>query len=124
MADGPIGGLTPRTSAAWRLWELVEAEIGAVEAGAARHDADGSFPLAIFDAFGRTGILGATVPAMLGGLGVDSLRDLGVVLARLARADASVALALHVQLGRGLAWTAAWQGEEAQGVETLLRGMA
>jgi alkylation response protein AidB-like acyl-CoA dehydrogenase len=67
---------------------------------AARHDRDASFPTANLDDARDCGLLGACVPAQLGGLGVELLRDLAVVVNRLAHGDAGTAIALHMHLAR------------------------
>lgn len=53
--------------------------------------------------------MGATVPTELGGMGVTRLYDVAAALLALAEADASTALALHVQLSRGLTLAYEWQ---------------
>ncbi|MEV7231876.1 acyl-CoA dehydrogenase family protein [Polymorphospora sp. NPDC051019] len=98
-----------------------------IGATAADHDRAAAFPVATFADFAKLGLMGATVPEELGGLGVSSLYDVAVALMRLAEADASTALALHVQLSRGLTLTYEWRhGTPAVRMlaERLLRQMA
>lgn len=109
------------------LVELIEARLPEVAAGAADNDRDARFPVEVFEAFGKDGVLGATVPRELGGLGVDRLHDVALGLRNLAKVDASTALALHVQFSRGLTLTYEWQHGTPQAqalAERLLRGMA
>ncbi len=125
VSAAPPGELHPRTEPGARLLEVLGNHVGAIASAAARHDRDGSFPFEIFDALAAAGVLGATVPVELGGMGLESVRELAVALNLVARADASTALALHMQLTRGVALTGAWRSEQARPwVEALLRGMA
>lgn len=91
------------------------------------NDQNSAFPVETFHGFAKVGLMGATVPAELGGLGVDRLYDLAVGLHILAEADASTALALHVQLSRALTLTYEWRHgdpDAAALAERTLRGMA
>jgi alkylation response protein AidB-like acyl-CoA dehydrogenase len=100
--------------------ERIRAEAGA-------HDRDGEFPFEAFKGFAEDGLLGGTVPAELGGVGVSRLYDVAVTLKRLAACDASTALALHVQFSRGLTLTYEWQHgplHVRDMAERLLRSMA
>ncbi|MEU5884552.1 acyl-CoA dehydrogenase family protein [Spirillospora sp. NPDC047279] len=90
------------TPAGRTLLELLAGHLPSIRAGAAEHDRAGAFPAAAFEAMRKDGVLGATVPTELGGLGVDSMHDVAVALGALAEADASSALALHMQFSRGL----------------------
>ncbi|WP_188986878.1 acyl-CoA dehydrogenase family protein [Saccharopolyspora thermophila] len=117
----------PVTEEGRNLVELLSARLPEVAAGAADNDRDGLFPTDVFNAFRKDGVLGATVPKELGGLGVDRLYDVALALLTLAEVDASTALALHVQFSRGLTLTYEWQhgAPQAQALaERLLRGMA
>ncbi len=96
-------------------------------AEARANDQDGAFPVETFRGFAKVGLMGATVPAELGGLGVDRLYDVAVGLRVLAEADASTALALHVQWSRALTLTYEWRrgAPDASALaERLLRAMA
>lgn len=98
-----------------------------IRAKAHANDQNATFPEDTFSGFAKVGLMGATVPAELGGLGVDQLYDLAVGLRVLAEADASTALAMHVQLSRALTLTYEWRhGSPAASAlaERLLRGMA
>lgn len=92
----------PQTDAGRLLRDRVSAHAARIEGAAAGHDHAGSFPTEVFEALRADGLLRATVPEELGGLGVRRLRDVCAALLCAARADASVALALHMQLSRGL----------------------
>ncbi|MEU6622796.1 acyl-CoA dehydrogenase family protein [Streptomyces litmocidini] len=116
----------PRTSSGGALLDLLTGHLPRVGGGARRHDRDGTFPVEVFEGLRTGGVLGATVPAELGGLGVTSLHDVSLALTTVAEADASTALALHMQLSRGLTLTHEWLygDDRARALaERLLRGM-
>lgn len=117
----------PRTPEGRVLLRIVGEHVDQIRAGAEVNDRDGTFPVETFEAFGKSGLMGATVPADLGGLGVSRMYDVATALSMVAEADASTALAWHVQLSRGLTLTYEWQhGAPHVRVlaERLLRGMA
>jgi alkylation response protein AidB-like acyl-CoA dehydrogenase len=91
------------------LLDLIGAHLPQIRDEARDNDRDGTFPEAVFAQFRKDGVMGATVPRELGGLGVASLRDVCLALLTVARADASTALALHMQLSRGLTLTYEWR---------------
>ncbi|MCZ7457467.1 acyl-CoA dehydrogenase family protein [Streptomyces sp. WMMC940] len=91
--------LTPEGDA---LLDILSRHLPDLASGAAEHDRDGSFPLDAFRRLGADGVLGATVPREFGGLGVSSVHDVCLAVKRIAEADASVALSLHMQFSRGI----------------------
>ncbi|GAA3507451.1 acyl-CoA dehydrogenase family protein [Streptomyces showdoensis] len=116
----------PRTASGRALLGLLEGHLPAVRAGAGRADRAGAFPAEVFAGLRAEGVLGATVPTGLGGLGVGSLHDVCLALTTVAEADASTALALHMQLSRGLTFAHEWRhgdGPARALAERLLRGM-
>ncbi|WP_093798923.1 acyl-CoA dehydrogenase family protein [Streptomyces sp. Wb2n-11] len=116
----------PRTSSGGALLDLLTGHLPRMRDGARQHDRDGTFPVEAFEGLRTSGVLGATVPTELGGLGVASLHDVALALATVAEADASTALALHMQLSRGLTLTHEWlyADDRARALaERLLRGM-
>lgn len=122
---GPFG--TPVTSNGHALLTLVEKEVGRIRDGATAHDRIGEFPTETFERFLDSGVMAGTVPSELGGVGVSCLSDVATALAAVGEADASTALALHVQFSRGLTLTYEWQHGSASVralAERLLRGMA
>jgi alkylation response protein AidB-like acyl-CoA dehydrogenase len=124
----PTGFLrSPATPAGRALLDLLEGHLPRIAETAQDNDRTGTFPAETFAAFGKDGILGATAPAELGGLGVDRLHDVALALATVAAADASTALALHVQFSRGLTLTYDWQHGSTPACRALarrlLRGM-
>ncbi|MEU1607194.1 amino sugar nitrososynthase RubN8 [Micromonospora matsumotoense] len=109
------------------LLTVVARHLPAVRSAAARNDRDGTFPVQTFRDLAADGVLGATVPVALGGMGVSRLHDVAVTLLRVAEADASTALALHAQFSRGITLTYEWRnGPPAtrELAERLLRAMA
>ncbi|WP_329179982.1 acyl-CoA dehydrogenase family protein [Streptomyces sp. NBC_01477] len=134
MSDSPPVdyGLRAVSKEGHRAVDLALDCLPTVSAGAADHDRAGSYARESHDCLARAGLMGATVPRHLGGLGVRSLRDVAAVLERIGAADASVALALHMQLSRGLSLSAgllaAVPGGPApadqEGPSALLRSMA
>ncbi len=113
----------PRTSAGRALLDLLAGHLGQIRDEAAGHDRQGTFPVNVFAALRKDGVLGATVPVEFGGLGVDRLFDVCLALLTVAEADASTALALHMQLSRGLTLGYEWRhgGRELAG--RILRSM-
>ncbi|BDM71241.1 acyl-CoA dehydrogenase [Streptomyces nigrescens] len=108
------------------MLSLIGNHLAAIRECARENDRAGAFPFDVFTGFRKDGVLGATVPRELGGLGVTSLYDVCLALLTVAEADASTALALHMQLSRGLTLTYEWQHGDAarqQLAERLLRGM-
>jgi alkylation response protein AidB-like acyl-CoA dehydrogenase len=117
----------PRTPEGRALLDLVEPHLARIRAEAGDNDEQAAFPADTFAAFAKDGLMGATVPAELGGLGVTRLHDVATALAAVAAADAATALAWHVQLSRGLTLTWEWRNGEPpvrRLAEFLLRSMA
>ena len=79
-----------------RLVALAEEHAVDFATRAEQHDREGSFPKENFEAMRESGMLMACLPKEYGGMGVDSLHDLGVGIGRLARGDASTAIALNM----------------------------
>ncbi|GIF07050.1 acyl-CoA dehydrogenase family protein [Actinoplanes siamensis] len=132
MSDTPIpaaagtlhAALTPAGAA---LLDLLTGHLPGVHNAADHCNRTGTFPGDVFKAFGESGVLGATVPRRLGGLGLDRLYDVATALLTVAEVDASTALALHAQFSRGLTFTYEWLHGEPharQLAERVLRAMA
>ncbi len=124
----PPGDLSTVTTAPGQeLLTVLARHLPRIRATATENDRDGTFPAETFLGFARDGVLGATVPAELGGMGVSRLHDVAVALLRVAEADASTALALHAQFSRGITLTYEWRhGPQPtrELAERLLRAMA
>lgn len=132
MSDNPIptvaGALhAPLTPAGAALLDLVTGHLPSVRAVADHCNRTGTFPGDVFKEFGDSGVMGATVPRQLGGLGLDRLYDVATALLAVAEVDASTALALHAQFSRGLTFTYEWlhgDPHARQLAERVLRAMA
>lgn len=99
----------PVTDAGQRLCAVVDGLAGHLADQAAENDRAGRFAAPSVRRLEEAGLLAACVPVADGGAGLDSVHDLGVVTARLAEADASVATAvfMHLALSMHFARTAA-----------------
>lgn len=97
------GELTPLTDPGRRFVALAEEHAADFATRAAGHDRDGSFPIENFEAMKKSGFLAAPAPEEFGGLGLFSYHDIGVGLSRLARGDASTAIAANMHLSS--VWT-------------------
>jgi len=119
MADDtaryPMAGslLAPTTPEGVTLLDLLAGHLPAIRAGAEECDRAGTFPGEVFKAFGDSGVMSATVPRELGGLGIDRLHDVATALCAVAEVDASTALALHAQFSRGLTFSWEWTHGDA-----------
>jgi alkylation response protein AidB-like acyl-CoA dehydrogenase len=121
----------PLTPAGHRFVALAEDHARDFATRAERHDREGSFPIENIEALRRSGASGATVPAELGGLGVDSIHDYVVGVNRLGRGDGSTALAANMHIFRTWFIARAWRVAQATGAheeaarwESLLRRIA
>ncbi len=124
-ATGPLR--SPLSAPGHELLELINEQLPHMRATAADNDRDSNFPYDTFQRFRDSGVMAATVPTELGGLGVTRLHDIAIALRAIATADASTALALHMQLCRGLTLTYEWQHSQPQAqalAENLLKQMA
>ncbi|MCH8009611.1 MAG: acyl-CoA/acyl-ACP dehydrogenase, partial [Chloroflexi bacterium] len=104
-----------------RLVALAEEHAADFATRAEQHDREGSFPKENFEAMRESGMLMASLPEEYGGMGVDSLHDLGVGIGRLARGDASTAIALNMHLAGVWNTVRTSQGENGQGATGLLQ---
>jgi alkylation response protein AidB-like acyl-CoA dehydrogenase len=94
--------LQPITDVGRRFVALAEMHAKEAAERADRHDRDGSFPVEVFDSMKTSGFLTATIPEEFGGLGLSSVHDLTVGLARLGYGDGSTAIAADMHLDFGL----------------------
>lgn len=91
--------LAPVTDAGRRFVELAEKHAADFSERADRHDREATFPFDNFEDMTKSGFLAGVVPEAYGGLGVESLHDLMVGMSRLARGDASTAIAANMHIG-------------------------
>ncbi|MEE1782939.1 acyl-CoA dehydrogenase family protein [Streptomyces sp. SP17BM10] len=99
----------PVTEAGGRLCAVVDDLAGPLADRAAENDRAGRFAAPSVRLLEAAGVLAACAPVADGGAGLESVHDLGVLTARLAEADASVATAvfMHLALSMHFARTAA-----------------
>ncbi|SEF65444.1 Acyl-CoA dehydrogenase [Thermomonospora echinospora] len=124
--SGPGELREPRTSQGRALLDLLTGHLAQIRADAQDNDRRGAFPAETFTNLRKDGALGATVPVELGGLGLSCLHDVCLALLTVAEADASTALALHMQLSRGVTLAYEWRhGDDVARTlaERLLRAM-
>ena len=108
------------------LLDILDAHLPSIQAGANENDRNGTFPVETFERLNKDGVLSATVPKELGGLGVDCLHDVALALLKVAESDASTALALHMQFSRAYTLNYEWRhGSDAARAlaERILRPM-
>ena len=77
--------------------------------GATERDRTGRFDVSLIEKVQLSGLAGCCVPVELGGLGLTQLGDLVAVVHRLAAADASLALAVHMHLSASWSLARAWR---------------
>lgn len=111
--------LQPITDVGKRFVELAEKHAVDFAPRAAEHDRAGTFPTENIDELKASGFAAATVPAEFGGMGLESVHDLMVGLNRIARADASTAIAINMHLAVGWVSTWAWRVAKDIGREEL-----
>lgn len=123
--------LRPHTEAGHRFVEIAESHVERFRGRAAAHDRDSSFPAENFEDLKKSGAAGAFAPLELGGLGLGSVHDWAVGIERLARGDASTAIALnmHLAISRNIAVALAASRERADEASTarnegMLRAIA
>jgi alkylation response protein AidB-like acyl-CoA dehydrogenase len=90
--------LQPDSTAGRRFVEIAESHIESFRARASQYDRSASFPTENFDDLRKSGAAGAFAPEDLGGLGLESVHDWATGIERLARGDASTAIALNMHL--------------------------
>ena len=101
--DGPAGldkevELAATTDAGKVFVDLAEKHAASFVRSAADHDSHGSFPFEYFEEMRKSSFLAATVAQEHGGIGVTSLHDVMVGMSRLARGDASTAIAVNMHI--------------------------
>jgi L-evernosamine nitrososynthase len=90
--------LAPTTEPGKRFVALAENHAADFALRAERHDREGSFPFENFDELRNSGFMAGAAPQYLGGGGVESVYDIMVGMSRLARGDASTAIAANMHI--------------------------
>ena len=116
--------LHPYTEPGRRFVGIVQGHVDAFRARAAEHDAASSFPAESFDELKKSGAIAAFIPRQLGGLGLASVHDWAVGLARLGRGDPSTAIALNMHLAVSRNLVQAWHAARARDDEAAARNEA
>ena len=124
----------PVSDAGRRAWQRADDLALGWEPTAGARDRAGVFDPAEVAGVQRNGLAACCVPTELGGLGVDRLADLMAVVHRLAEADGSLALVVHMHVSGTWSLTRARQARldapggtadpDAGGLTTLLRDVA
>lgn len=109
--------LQPITDAGRRFVDLAEQHAATFATRAAEHDRAGTFPKENVEELKASGFTTALIPEELGGLGLRSLHDLMVGLSRLARGDASTAIAVNMHLAVSWTGTRRWRAAREAGDE-------
>jgi alkylation response protein AidB-like acyl-CoA dehydrogenase len=118
--------LRARTEAGARFIALAEEHATMFRSTSADHDFTGTFPFEYVDEMKQSGFISACVPSELGGLGLESVRDLATGLSRLGRGDGSIAIGITMHFlvtwGTARRWQRA-QSEPRAG-DSMLRDVA
>ena len=110
--------LQPHTTAGARFVALTEQHAAEFATRADQHDREGSFPFENIEAMQQSGVMAASVPVELGGMGVESLHDAILGINRLGRGDGSTAIATAMHLFSSWMLSRAWRAATAAG-ETM-----
>ena len=105
--------LQPVTEPGRRLVALAEEHAADFATRAEQHDRENSFPFENIEAMRKSGVMAACVPEEFGGFGVESVYDLALGVGRLARGDASTAIATNMHLSASWTITRVWQAAKA-----------
>jgi alkylation response protein AidB-like acyl-CoA dehydrogenase len=112
-----LSELAARTEPGRRLVALAGRLAPELAANAAAHDRDGTYPHESANVLKAAGYYAAPVPSQLGGMGVDSTRDLIVAASVLAQGDASVAIGVNMHMAVLVNIARLWRLAHAAGDE-------
>ena len=126
MIDGLFSrGLSPLTEAGRTYCSLAVDHAKDFASRVEISDRDGSLPVVNFLAMQNSGFMGAVIPEELGGGGLDSVHDLALCIERIARVDASTAIAvnMHFLVARSLvqAWRVTGEARLRDMLENIAR---
>lgn len=99
----------PVSPAGERAWQLADEAAQRWEPGAEARDRQARFDPSLVKEVQLSGLSAACAPAELGGGGVDQLRDVMALAHRLAEADGSLALAVHMHLSGTWSLARGWR---------------
>jgi L-evernosamine nitrososynthase len=116
--------LQPVTEPGRRLVAAAEGHVPQLTATAPENDRTAAFPFASIEALHASGVLGACVPAELGGMGVESIHDFVTGINRLGRGEGSTAIAVNMHVSQTwlLGWY--WRSTRASGLEERASALA
>ena len=106
------GELEPLTEPGKRFVALAEEHAEDFAKRADEHDLAGSFPHENIKALQQSGFMAAPVPGELGGMGVESSHDFATGMSRLARGDASTAIASNMHIVAARVMASLWRNRE------------
>jgi len=106
--------LQPTTEPGRAFVALAEQHATDFATRAAEHDREGSFPFENIAALQKSGFMAAPVPEEFGGMGLTSLYDTMVGVSRLARGDASTAIASNMHLASAAVMRRIWKHRNAE----------
>jgi len=98
-----------------RFAALGDEHAAAFRARLAAYDTAGALPVENYDDMKKSGFMAAFVPEELGGLGLTSVHDWCVGMDRLARGDASTAIAVNMHLAGVRTMLQLWHGARLAG---------
>ena len=109
--------LQPVSKAGRSFVALCDAHEQAFFSRANENDPGGVFPRENIEDAVKSGVVAATVPEGLGGIGVISLRDHAAGMTRLGRGDGSTAIALNMHLFRVWGIARVWRAARITGAD-------
>lgn len=108
------GELKPVSEAGRKFVALAEEHAKDFASRADQHDREGSFPHENIEAMKKSGFMAAAVPEEFGGLGVTTHLDFITGMSRLARGDASTAIAVNMHIVSTRVMASIWRTRETQ----------
>jgi len=119
-AQAPRFELEPVSEAGRKFTDLCEQHVATFADRAAGYDRDGSFATENVEDLQASGVMRATLPPKYGGLGVASVLDLTAGINRIARGDASTAIAATMHLNAVWGLARQWQRANEAGDDATM----